>query len=214
MKIVIQCAATKAPGAGYWRDRDGRRVNFIARPEKANCGEDMSFARPDDVGPDGQTFRAALEAYNTAEDNPFGLYEAWRLYEHSAYEQLVRQFGEEKVFILSAGWGLVRSTYRLPQYDITFSQAGGPLKKRGKRDPYCDFAQFAANECDEIHFVGGKSYISFFLALTQGASNRIIHYNSESPPSAPGCRLKRFQTTRRTNWHYDCAAALSEAGRR
>lgn len=159
MRIVIQCAATKAPAAGYWRDSDGRRVNFIAHPEKAGFREGMKFARPDEVGSDGQSYRAALEAYNMREDNPFGLYEAGRLYADSAYRQLAQHFGEDRVFILSAGWGLVRSTYCLPQYDITFSQAGGPLKKRGKRDSYNDFAQIATDEREGVHFVGGKDYI-------------------------------------------------------
>ncbi len=104
----------------------------------------------------------------------------------------------------------MRSTYRLPQYDITFSQAGGPLKKRGKRDVYRDFTQMSPTERDDVHFVGGKDYIPLFLALTEGLPKRVIHYNSKTPPAAPNCRLARFETTRRTNWHYDCAAALCE----
>jgi hypothetical protein len=35
--------------------------------------------------------------------------------------RLVEKFGIEKVFILSAGWGLIRADFLTPNYDITFS---------------------------------------------------------------------------------------------
>jgi hypothetical protein len=208
MKIVIQCAATKVSSAGYWRDDNNKRVNFIAQPSMApeNCGE--LFVRPDDIADEDKSYRDLLIAYNENGDNSFGLYKAWRLYSNPTYRKLVLAFGEENIFILSAGWGLVRSTFLLPQYDITFSHAGGKLKKRSAHDSYCDFAHIQENETDEVHFVGGKGYVPLFLDLTKSVANRILHYNSQTQPKAPGCQLKLFETTRRTNWHYDCAAAL------
>ncbi len=59
-----------------------------------------------------------------------------------------------------------------------------------------------------IHFLGGKSYVSLFCRLTEGTSaERIVHHVGE-PPHAPNCRTVRFETLRRTNWHYECARKL------
>ena len=61
-----------------------------------------------------------------------------------------------------------------------------------------------------IHFLGGKDYVSLFLRLTAGTgAERVIHYVGDyPPPPAPNCRFRRFETTRRTNWHYECAMTL------
>jgi len=36
----------------------------------------------------------------------------------------------------------------------------------------------------------------------------VVFYNAAMAPPAAGCRLRRFATTTRTNWHYECAQAL------
>ena len=55
-----------------------------------------------------------------------------RLYKNSAYEYLVNQLGEDKVFILSAGWGLIPAPFLTPDYDITFSGNAEAYKRRRK----------------------------------------------------------------------------------
>lgn|SRR6516225_634497 len=53
------------------------------------------------------------------------------------------------------------------------------------------------------------SYVPLFAALTSAVSGeRTVFYNSVTPPSAPGCKLVKFATRRRTNWQYQCAAAF------
>lgn len=133
------------------------------------------------------------------------LAESWKLYAHPAYGRLFQKFGADNLFILSAGWGLLRSDYRLPQYDITFSSSGGAHKKRLSGDRYRDFAQIGADDGSEVHFVGGKDYVPLFVSLTAHLWNRVVHYNSNRTPTAPECRLQRFSTSTRTNWHYELA---------
>ena len=208
MKIVIQCAATKSPDARWWQNANGRRVLFVAHPEVLATPHEEILARPDDDAGDGRSYRDHLNEYNHRGENPFNLAHAWQLYAHPAYQQLVTKFGVANLYILSAGWGLIRSDYRAPLYDITFSQAGGRVKKRLKGDRYHDFVQLEDDDGQEVHFVGGKDYIPLFVKLTEKFENRIVHYNSANQPSAPNCRFQRFATTTRTNWHYELAKAL------
>jgi hypothetical protein len=37
---------------------------------------------------------------------------------------------------------------------------------------------------------------------------RIVYYNSGAVPPLRGCRLTRYATSTRTNWHYECANAF------
>ena len=64
----------------------------------------------------GGTWRKLLADYNkrNRDANPLGLLKAWQLYRHKTYGQLVRQLGEENVYILSAGWGLLPANYLTP----------------------------------------------------------------------------------------------------
>ena len=59
-------------------------------------------------------------------------------------------------------------------------------------------------------FFGSKEYVPLFASLTGAAvkAERIVYYNSVTPPSAPGCKLVRFETRTRTNWQYECASAF------
>lgn len=208
MRIVIQCAASKDPEAGRFQTTKGNPIEFIAQPQFAPCLEGRIFARPDDIAtPDGVTWRSLVADYNKASgENPFALSPAHRLYMNPAYEILVGQFGEKNVFILSAGWGLIRSNFLTPRYDITFSASAEPLKRRRQRDDYADFCHLIDDGVNQVVFFGGKDYLPMFCRLTSTLrAERIVFFNSRVPPSAPGCQLVRYETTMRTNWHYACA---------
>ena len=60
MNVVIQCAASKRSNAGHMRRRDGTPVMFVADPAHAPRSSDLVYARPDDLGDDGRTWRDAL----------------------------------------------------------------------------------------------------------------------------------------------------------
>ena len=216
--VVIQCAGSKNPDAGCFVTANDKPVFFVADPAIAPQQSEVEYQWPDDIAPSGLSWRDELVKYNkTYRDtgaNPLGLLPAWRLYKNSVYEHLVNQLGEDKVFILSAGWGLISAPFLTPDYDITFSGNAEAYKRRRKQDRYADFSMLPKDASHPIHFVGGKSYVSLFLRLTaETSAERIIHYVGDyPPPPAPNCRVCRFETTRRTNWHYECALQFKRQG--
>ncbi|MDE0053114.1 MAG: hypothetical protein OXP28_05585 [Gammaproteobacteria bacterium] len=181
----------------------------MARPEEAPRDSKTLYRHPDDPSGNRRTWRDELLEYNRrSEDNPLGLLPAWRLYKNAVYSQLVEAFGLNNVFILSAGWGLLAADFLTPNYDITFSQAEA-YKKRRVRDCYYDLRMLPTERAGRIVFVGGEKYVGLFDALTDGsAGKRVIFYNSDRALVVQGCSCVRFETTTRTNWHYECAKAL------
>ena len=62
-----------------------------------------------------------------------------------------------------------------------------------------------ANTGEQVVFFGSKEYVPLFAALTGRVRNeRVVFYNSVTPPLAPGCKLVTFETRTRTNWQYEC----------
>ena len=212
MIVVIQCAAKKKPDAGHLRRRDGQKVLFVADPETAPAGVTHAHARPDDIFDAGMSWRASLLEYNdNPGNNPLGLLPAWQLYQNPAYELLADHCGRERLYILSAGWGLIAADFLTPSYDITFSASADKYKRRRKKDRYDDLRMLPAATAEPVVFFGGKDYVDLFCALTAGVKGpRHLFYNSANTPDAPGCVLQRFHTSTRTNWHYECAKAFVE----
>jgi hypothetical protein len=212
MIVVIQCAAGKCPDAGRMVSRDGRPVEFVADPQAAPDDQSRVYARPDDAAYGGKSWRQLVRDYNYAHgSNPLGLYPAYQLYENSAYRRLVDRFGIQSVFILSAGWGLISADFLTPHYDITFSKNPKvpKFKRRNKSDQYDDFRLPPGHEDDHVVFLGGKDYLCQFCDLTAAIRGpRTVFYRSANPPPAPGCKLVKYETTTRTNWHYGCANAF------
>ncbi|MFC3723125.1 DUF6884 domain-containing protein [Neoaquamicrobium sediminum] len=138
--------------------------------------------------------------------DPLGLLPAISLYTHPTYRRLAEAIDPNRLFILSAGWGLLPASYLTPNYDITFSPMAEPYKRRRRADRYQDFAILPDNVDEPMVFFGGKDYVQLFASLTRTHRGpRTVFYNSQLPPNASGCRLERFATTTRTNWHYECA---------
>jgi len=211
MIVVIQCAAKKKQDAGCLRKGDGKKILFIADPDKAPVKKDCVYARPDDLSDKGPPWRELLLKYNAGPgNNPLGLYPAYELYQNATYHRLVDRFGLEKVFILSAGWGLIGASFLTPNYDITFSASADAYKRRKKSDVYLDLCQLPEGTDEELYFFGGKDYLPLFCALTESyQGKRTIFFNSAQLPKAFGCSLTRFVTRTRTNWHYECANAFA-----
>ena len=212
MIVIIQCAATKRHDAGRMVNRDGRPIEFVADPTLAPRETDRLYARPDDPGYDGNSWRELVRDYNkTPNNNPLGLLPAYQLYENRTYARLTDSFGIASVFILSAGWGLITADFLTPYYDITFSKNPKvpKFKRRNKSDKYDDLCLLSDDTLDTVVFFGGKDYLPLFCELTGGIrAPRTVFYNSATLPDAPGCKLVRYETSTRTNWHYECANAL------
>lgn len=180
----------------------------IRKQPPADSGH--AYARPDDLSDNDESWRDVLLGYNKEPgNNPLGLCQAYRLYENPVYGRLMEAFGTAKLYILSAGWGLINAAFLTPYYDITFSPSAENYKRRRKRDRYHDFCMLPREVGEEIVFLGGKDYTPLFCAITAAVrAKKTVFFNSEHPPDTPGCTLKRFPTSTRTNWHYECAAAL------
>jgi len=191
MIVVIQCAASKQPDAGYFRTKDGRRVLFVADPATAPAYSDLVYARPDDRASDGISWREHVARYNaTPNENPFELSPAYKLYKNKIYCELVHRFGIDNTMILSAGWGLIPTRFLTPRYDITFSTNAQAYVRRRQSQEYGDFSMLPARANGPIVFFGGRSYVSLFSKLTaQVDEQKFVFYKSADPPIAPGCRL-------------------------
>ncbi|NHN90962.1 hypothetical protein [Acetobacter sicerae] len=215
MIAVIQCAARKRKDAGYLKRDDGTKVMIVADPAKASSEEGIAFSRPDDFSSSGLSWRDILTQYNAKPgNNPLGLLPAYQLYENPVYVSLANYVGIEKLYILSAGWGLIRADFLTPQYDITFSKSvkkSAPFKYRSKNDPFDDFRSIPSDTEEPITFFGGKDYLPLFCKLTKGLrGTKTIYYNSRNEPDARCCNLIEFPTRTRTNWHYECVNAFIE----
>jgi hypothetical protein len=208
--VVIQCAGSKRKNAGSLKVKDGRTVSFVAHPEFAPPAASRVYARPDDACDTGRTWRDKLLAYNASPpNNPLGLLPAFELYENDVYRALVKHFGLGSTYIISAGWGLIDAAFLTPAYDITFSAGADKLVHRGKRDAFNDLSLLPLETTEQVVCFAGKEYVPLFAALTRDVrGERMVFYNAAMPPSAPGCKLVRFETRTRTNWQYECAAAF------
>lgn len=206
MIVVIQCAAGKQHHAGHLRRPDGLEVMFVAQPDFAPPDRTRVYARPDDPLDRLKSWRTVLQEYNAApKGNPLGLLPAWQLYRNPTYGILAERFGPDHLYILSAGWGLIRADYLTPNYDITFSKARNvePFKRRSQRDTYEDFSLPSGID-ESILFFGGRDYIPLFCKLTANAKGHRTVFYAGNPVDAPGCTLQRFGEPF-TNWHYQCA---------
>jgi hypothetical protein len=221
MDIVIQCAATKDPNAGRFRS-NGRDVHFVAAPELCSSTASALYARPDDISDlPSLTWRNRLEKYVDEERdaNPLNLREAYRLYRHPAYSNLVRSFGPQQVFILSAGWGLVRADYLLPAYDVTFNRRAkekNPAAFCSSTEGYKFFQQLSRKDEGPILFLGGRDYLPLFDSLTRSLQRERIVFTRAEEAGTTAKRQPRysfeerpFLVAARTNWHYQCAQALA-----
>lgn len=233
--VVIQCAGTKCPRAGIFSLAGGHPVTFVADPRTALPSPEF---RPDDPTSSSsvRTWRDELASYNATRPmmNPLGLFSASGLYcpptDKLVYQDLVKHFSPQKVYILSAGWGLVRSDYLLPQYDITFSHAartGGKAKPYAWRDPrtigvWKDFDLLTpslGNFTGTVHvLICGNPTSGYHLLLAElmkswpPSTNVCFHYKGIPPPKPTSWtgiwRVIAHIGSRRTNWHYECARNL------
>ena len=109
---------------------------------------------------------------------------------------------------------MLPAEFLIPYYDITFSttvRGDKPHERRRKEDDYRDFPLPPTKTEEPIVFLGGKDYAHLFSVLTaEATAPRYLFHKSKEPPDAPGCQFRRYETTTRTNWHYQCAKALAE----
>ncbi len=98
-----------------------------------------------------------------------------------------------------------------PTYDITFSSSAEKYQRRYKRDHYNDFRKLPDDTDKTVVFFGGKDYVGLFCKLTGRVQGpRYVLYNANNAPKAPGCKIRKFHTNIKTNWHYEAARTFAE----
>jgi hypothetical protein len=116
---------------------------------------------------------------------------------------------------MSAGWGLIRSDFLTPYYDITFNAQADAYKRRRTKDRYNDFNMLPNDTDEQIVFLGAKDYRPLFYTLTDRVrGERIVLFKSKyAPQKHSNCTFRNFETAdpqNRRKWHYECADALIE----
>lgn len=211
MKIVIQCAGEKKSNAGCLKTTDNRNILFVAQSYLSASNKDYVYKSPNDLTEKGTTWMDELINYNKQNNNYLNLLPAFELYKNSIYRDLVKKYGAENIFILSAGWGLIRADFLTPKYNITFSNSKNVNIefKRNKKDIYNDLCLIPLDLTDDLIFLGGIDYQHLFNKLTTNyKGKRIVFYNSINYPNLKNCEIIKFNTTQKTNWHYTCAKKL------
>ena len=192
------------------RSSDGRRVLFVGDPELVppdQMDASLDFARPDDKSDTGRSWREELIRYNDDPySNPLGLLPAWRIYRNPVYASLEEKFGVDRLFILSAGWGLIRSDFLTPMYDITFNSQANLFKRRHKSAQFNDFRMLPADINEPVLFFVEADYIPLACRLTDGVrTRRHLFHDSRDIPTAPGFITESYENQTEDQWHYMCA---------
>lgn len=212
LKIIIQCAKSKDKKTGTFVVNDRKRVKFVADPVLFGESQTEFPCRPDDLIPsESITWRDHLSEYNREYErkgeNPYGLLQAGKLYSNPVYQLLFDHVGKENLYILSAGWGLIRSDFLIPDYDITFSKAKDtPLwTRRTERDNdfFRDFSQLTQADIspeETVYFFGVPAYLPLYYRLTESLEGqKVIYFNSSKiPPEEQGYEYIRYNTNART----------------
>jgi hypothetical protein len=197
-KIVMVCANKKKSSflTGY------QNLEFVANP-----------IYPNDVHTDNAIAQKQItwREYLSENQNDPNLLSAYDLYNWTIYQNMQANLGD-RFYILSAGWGLVKSEFKLPKYDITFSPKA-PLRNRREPIPVIPFNDFNHLNNDEsmedIIYIGSHDYLTQFYLLTQHLKCRkIVYYKKINVPlSKPAPNktflFRQFITNRRTNWYHE-----------
>jgi hypothetical protein len=210
MIAVIQSAESRHPRAGHLTARNGQRVLFVADPTQAPAEPGVCHARPDDVSSFGVSWRKLVQTYNAnPRNNPLGLLPAHQLYADPVHARLVEALGEQNTYILSAGWGLVRSSFLLPNYDISLSPGADRFRRREASASFADFRMLPDTGEADLYLFADADHLALFCRLTASwPGRRIVCYAGAEPPSAPGCELRRFEGATGANGYRECARAF------
>ena len=141
-------------------------------------------------------------------------------FKHWQFSGAYQQFGNS-FYILSAGWGLVSSEFKLPNYDITFSNNANIGAQRNTNinnlPIYNDFNQLDINDNEDIIFIGSASYLPHFYSLTYNLPNRKLIFFFGQGNNLPQPMVNQntfefinFPSLNNRSWHYELANLLCE----
>ena len=210
MKIIISCSKSKNGDSFLYNET---KINFVSRVDGLDSENEL-YVHPDDLIPNEEnTWRDLVSQQEIRND----LLPAYQLYKHLIYDSLFQHYGDD-LFIYSAGWGIVRADFKLPKYNITFSNERNipTYAIRNHNDDFNDFNQLEAiDENETIVFIGGKDYVLPFCQLTNHLPNqKVIIYknmgvlNHNPYANINNFRFKHYLTNERRKWHYEYANKL------
>lgn len=209
MKIVFPCASSKNEIPFIYNERE---INFVSHA-LPNI-ENKFFVHPDElIFNENISWRDFINKQENRKD----LKKAYNLYKNEIYDRLYKRFGNN-LFIFSAGWGIVRAEFKLPNYNITFSRGENIPNHciRDKKQKYKDFNHLNGIEKNEkIIFIGPEDYATSFLKLVSKLPNEIeIFYrdkfldNYNYKNTIKRISFKKYIKGTIRNWYYKCAEEL------
>jgi hypothetical protein len=215
MKIIIQCAGKKHPMAPSFSFR-GAPVKFFARPELFS-----GSTAPWDEVPTSSRFSwidcvkalngiAGAESWARFSNTGIGADEFFHtgdLYIPKSYSNLIDRFGYKSVYILSAGWGLLRADRLIPTYDVTFTNVPKYPWKKVTVAHRCKFDSVETHipGNDEVHLFITGNYLDYVKrAFKLNLENRgVLHIRStQFQPEGFGKTVEHDCGDQSTNWHY------------
>jgi len=201
---VLCCSKSKLDNDFYYNNQ---LVKFIAAKPKASS-DNILYSTPDDFIPCSEkTWKNLIQ-----EQSHENLICAYKLYKNSVYRSLFHKFGE-CFYILSAGWGIIRSSFKIPNYNITFSKQADSLTKRKNDIKWDDFNHLQEDivlkkipEDAIIILFAGVDYHNIFYSLTADIINRrIIMCKSIPIEKRNGYEYEKYNERISTNWFYKAA---------
>jgi hypothetical protein len=187
VKVVIQCAKGKDPAAPSIF-LNACPLCFVAIPSLGGCN---CRAPWDHITPAlSRTFIDCVRDYNgqkppglACADVTLGigagaLTPAADIYKRTIYRDLVATIGWDNVYILSAGWGLIRADDKIPPYNVTFSSDKWtpPSARITPAKRTCDSIRQKVPGNDEIHLFLTPKYLKYWIKCFHGqfGSRRVI----------------------------------------
>jgi hypothetical protein len=234
--VVIQCAGPKFPGATL--ALNNAALNFVGKPWLVP----PNGRAPWDILPESgkRTWIDSVRDYNSGNGalsagdvaarvsvmGQNGLTETGELYRRPIYRQLIHAYGIKNVFILSAGWGLIRADDKIPIYNVTFSNNAGVAHISPADRSRHGTIRNTINGNNEIHLFITPQYLRYWVSLFPQSGNRriILHWRKgqKDPHNWTG-NITRHDCPNQRTWPYDAAAqfcsvetvpaAITHAGR-
>jgi len=208
---VLSCSGSK--NKEWFNYKDKQPVIFVASPDEATKNPPSSapngtlYCEPDGkIINTEKTWRELVK-----EQNHPDLVPAYELYKNDIYYKLFNEY-DRYFYIISAGWGIIRASFKLPFYNITYSnQAKVPkYSRRTYNMKWNDFNHLLedSNDFDDnsvIILFSGKDYIEPFCKMTRSIKKRkIIKYIAENIIEKEGYEYEEYYKNG-TNWQYEAA---------
>lgn len=180
-KVVLTCASKKHPNNQLQYNGNQIEFTWIPDPTTPNSYNPLSLIPNNNI-----TWKNHIEQINQGILNSnivssFNLYNPKSPYQN-IYVNLHNRF-LDRFFIASAGWGIIKNDFRLPDYDITFSGNVNNANFRNPNNGFVNDFNHLLPDNEDIIFIGSEKYLQQFINLTKDLKNRkIVFYGDKNVP--------------------------------